>query len=164
MHEKFEIINGVKVPESDSMYIAESLLDKTLDLVDLVMGEIEEVDISDFQVLSDLKAEKANSKKDLEVQKITTSRKVWRDKATLKLSRDGDEVLISGTQNAHTYACGLVLAAVMLDMQKDIHGTVYYISKDLKLRLTPLPIEEKLSKKLSSRNTAAYIVKVKESQ
>jgi len=58
MHEKFEIINGIKVPESDSMYITESLLDKTLEIVDLVTGITEEVDISDFQVLSDMKQRK----------------------------------------------------------------------------------------------------------
>jgi hypothetical protein len=159
MHEKFEIINGIKVPESDSMYITDSLLDKTLEIVDLVMGIVDEVDISDFQTLSDMKAEKANSKKDLTVQKKSTPRKVWRDKAMLKLAKD--EIIVTGTQNAHTYACGLVLAAVMLDMEKEIRRVEYYITKDLKLRLTPGDIEDKVSKKLSSRNTEAYKVKIK---
>ena len=29
--------------------------------------------------------------------------------------------MITGTQNAHTYACGLILSTVMLDLEKDIH-------------------------------------------
>jgi hypothetical protein len=159
MHEKFEIINGIKVPESDSMYITDSLLDKTLEIVDLVLGTVEEVDISDFQILSDMKAEKANSKKDLTVEKAVTARKVWRDKAMLKLAKD--EIIVTGTLNAHTYAVGLVLATVMLDLEKEIHRVEYFITKDLKLRLTPGVIEDKVSEKLSSRNTEAYIVKVK---
>jgi len=159
MHEKFEIINGIKVPESDSMYITESLLDKTLEIVDLVTGITEEVDISDFQVLSDMKAAKTNIGKDLTVQKKSTPRKVWRDKGVLKLAQD--EVMITGTQNAHTYACGLILSTVMLDLEKDIHKVEFFITKDLKLRLTPAPLEEKVSKKLSTRNTEAYVVKVK---
>lgn len=106
-----------------SMYNT-ALLQQAKDLVKWIKGDIQEVDLSAFNAISESH----------QAQKGKTARKHWGDQAQIVTLESGSTVTI-GSINAHTKAVGDVLGAL------GYRGS-FYITNTLKLTRTKLTEEK----------------------